>query len=139
MTFQERAERLLQHPDTVTVTVAGEDRPWFLGKVTFDLARQRGIEVGDLLSSVDAAGDDADQLAPMIDKVGRLVFVGLLPFEEGLEEADVTDLISVGELPGLVKAIMDPLQDIAEDEAGKARAEAAKKAQGKADRRKGRA
>lgn len=138
MTFQERAERLKNHPDTVTVEIAGEERPWFLGKVTFDLAKARGLDLSEVLGRFETVGEDAGlaQLAPMIEHFGRLLYFGMLPFQEDLEESDITDFLSVADLPRLLPVLMDPLSDFADDEQGKAEAEAARKAQSARDRKK---
>ena len=138
MTFEERAERLLKHPDTATVEIAGEDRPWFLGKVTFDLAAAKGIELGKVLSQFEAIGDDAglDAVSGLIGSFGDLLYFGMLPFDEDLEPADVTDLLSIGDLHRLMPVLMASLQDHAEAEQGKAEATAKRQAQSVADKRK---
>lgn len=134
--YAARAERLRQHPDTLTVPLAGEERPWFLGKVTFDLAKGRGVELGDVLKSFEDVGADAgvETLAPMLDAFGRLLWLGMLPFDESLAESDVTDYLSVGDLTRLAPALLAKLGDAADEQQGKAQAAA----QGAADRRKGR-
>ena len=59
MTFSERAERLKTHPDTVTVEFCGEEVHWYLGKLTYDLARAKGIELGDVIGAFDGVEEDA--------------------------------------------------------------------------------
>lgn len=136
MTFDERAERLLRHPDTVEIEICGETRPWFLGNVTTRLAKEHGIDVVALLAELDE-GDD--NLSSVIDTAGKLIFAGCLPFAEDLAPEDVTDLLSVADLPRLLPVLLEPLQAFAEAESeGKATA-AAQKAQSAADRKKGRA
>lgn len=133
-----RAERLRQHPDTVLLTILGEEHPWFLGNVTFRLATAKGIDIPKILEDLDGLGDDAgmEAFAPMLGKVGQLVYAGMLPFDEDLVEEEVTDLISFGDLGRLLPQIMEPLKGLAEDEAtGKAEA-AGRKAQSAADRKK---
>ena len=140
MTFQERAERLRNHPDTVTVTIAGEDRPWFLGKVSFDLAAAKGIELGDVLSQFEGIEEDSGlgALSGMLDSFGQLLYFGMLPFEESLEPGDVSDLLSIGDLPRLLPVIMAPLSDHAQSEAEVQQGKAQAAAQSQADKRKGR-
>ena len=135
MDFQTRADKLRAHPDTVQIEIAGESRPWFLGKLTFDLARARGVELGDVLAAFDGA-DTAGlgRLDGLLGAFGQLLFFGFAPFDEQLEPEDVTDLLSAGDLTRIMPQLMDALGGAAEDAAGKAAAAA----QGAADRRKGR-
>ncbi|PAP79617.1 hypothetical protein B1759_14955 [Rubrivirga sp. SAORIC476] len=135
---QTRAERLLQHPDTVRLTILHEEHPWFLGNVTFRLASAKGIDIPRILEDLDGLGDDAgmEAFAPMLGKVGQLVYAGMLPFDEDLVEEDVTDLISFGDLGRLLPQIMAPLQGLAEEEAEGKSAAAERKTQSAADRRK---
>ena len=140
MTFDERAARLANHPDTVTVAIAGEERPWFLGKVTFDLAKAKNIELGDILGQFEDVDEDAalGSVSGMLDNFGQLLYFGMLPFQEDLELEEVTDFLSLGDVPRLLPVIMAPLSEHAEVERGKAQAEASKRAQSQRDRKKGR-
>ena len=125
------ADRLLKHPDTVVIPLAGLDMPWFLGKVTFDLAKTRGMEFGDVLGQFDDLEEGAD-LSPLFDAFGQLLYFGMLPFDASLEQGDVTDVLSVGDLHRIFPMLSGAMGQAQEDAQGKAQA----RAQSKADRAK---
>ena len=138
MTFEQRAERLKKHPDAVEFDVAGETYHWFIGKVTFDLAEEKGLNLTEVLEAFDGVGEEegVEQLRPMLGHFGRLLYFGTLPFYEGLDPADITDFLSVGDLVRLSPALMEKLGEHAEAERGKAEAEADRRGQSKRDRSK---
>jgi hypothetical protein len=103
-------------PSTITVEVLGEERPWYLGAQSFELAReQHGIEPGDILKeSVAEDGTVADG----IEAVTNLVWIGFLVFDEELTRRDVKRVLSFPPSPELIGPInehMSRLNDEATD------------------------
>ena len=129
MTFDERAEKLRRHPDTIEIEICGEPRPWFLGKLTFDLAKAKGSALGEVFAQLSTAGED---LGAQMDAFGRLVYAGLLPFDETIELDDVAPFLSVGDMNRMAPLLTGRLEEVAEEEQGKAEAQA----QSKRDRSK---
>lgn len=134
MDFEARAAKLRKHPDTVMVELCGEERPWILGKVTFDMAREAGTDLGEILGQFD--GMDADgglgAVDTMLGAFGSLLYFGMRPFEEGLQEEDVTTFLSVGDIERLSPILLGQFSAHAEAEAK----QAAGKAQSQRDRTK---
>ena len=138
LTFDERAAKLARHPDTITITLGDDEHKWFLGKVTFDLARGRGLDLGTVLGAFDGldAESGAAALSPMLDAFGRLLFFGMLPFDESLDEGDVTGLLSVSDMTRILPQLMGAINADGAADGAQGNAEAA--AQGARDRKKGR-
>jgi hypothetical protein len=111
-------------PSTITVEVLGEERPWYLGAESFELAReQHGIEPGEILKK--SVAEDGT-VAGGIEAVTNLVWIGFLVFDEDLTRRDVKQVLSFPPSPELVGPInkhMSRLNDEAnEDIVGKSKA-----------------
>jgi hypothetical protein len=106
-----------QHEDTLEVELAGHRFNWYIGRVTFDLVDAHEDDVS--LSAILQGAEALDEATPkeQIDQVGRLIWAGLLPFEEDLSYEVVARAISLQDLPRLgsfVSETFDALQDDAE-------------------------
>jgi hypothetical protein len=131
-TFEEMAEDLKGHEDVATMTIGGKDYSWLLCRRGLRIARDKGLDVDGLFATMnDARTDGARRIGSLMDSVGDLLVVGLLPFYEDAE--DIVDKLSVQDMGRITPQIKTAFQKVqAEAEAGKA------EAQGEADRKKGR-
>lgn len=110
---------LSEHPDTITVELAGEELPWFIGRRTFGLVRRHPGQETTFSSILDDAMDAQDGAAEQVDKMARIMWAGFLPFESDLSFDLVADMISFGDLPRLQQVLDDnfgKLRDLAEQE-----------------------
>ena len=129
MTPQERADKLRRHPDTIEIEICGEPHPWLLGSLTFKLLKEKGSTMNEVFAQM--SGDESD-LEGKLEGFAKLVYAGMLPFDEKLELGDIEPLLSVGDMNRMAPLMMGRLEDVAEEEQGKAAAAA----QSKADRAK---
>lgn len=95
------------HPDTIQIDIAGQTFDWFLGKRSFDLAKERGTEMDEIF---DAAAKGLDG---SLETFQRMVWVGMLPFYPDLEAEDIP--VSVGDMPRLQPKIIAPLNELADE------------------------
>jgi hypothetical protein len=64
------------HPDTLTLDIAGKEVPWLLNKQAFEAAQEEGIHLADF-------GDvDEDDVQGNLDALAHLLYIGTLPFED---------------------------------------------------------
>jgi len=113
-------------PATITVEIGGEERPWYLGAESFEIAReQHGIEPGEVLK--DSISEDG-AIADGIESVTNIVWVGFLVFDDTLTRRDVKKVLSFPPpkaLMGPIEKHMNRLSDDAMDDiVGKGKGEA---------------
>lgn len=113
MNVQEKRATLRAHPDTITVTVGGEPRPWAFGRWGLRLARAAGIDVDRVLALF--SGEAVDPGA-MLEVSGDLVAIGLFPFTD--DALDVVDLAPLSEVTAALPAITEAMGAVAEAAGG---------------------
>ena len=108
------------HPDTTTITLAGQELPFFLGRKSFAVAKDEGVDAGEILSGAMDA-DESDVLGN-IDAFASLLWVGLLVFSDiDVSRTEIADVLSLKEMQRLQSEITDAFGEVVEDEAaGKA-------------------
>lgn len=104
-------------PATITVEIGGEERPWYLGAESFEIAREKHeIEPGEVLK--DSISEDG-AIADGIESVTNIVWVGFLVFDETLTRRDVKRVLSFPPpktLMGPIEKHMNRLSDDAMDD-----------------------
>lgn len=102
-------------PATITVKIAGEERPWYLGAESFEIAReQHGLEPGDILQD-SVTGEEG--LEDGIESVVGLVWIGFLVFDDSVEKRDVKRLISFPPEDELIDPINEHMNKMNDEEA----------------------
>lgn len=101
------------HPDTIEVELAGQTLPWFLGRKSFRLAKERGVEISEVLQTARSAQKNED-LNEAIDTIAKLVWTGFLVFDEELEIDAVADRMSLQDIPRLKGTIMGEFEKLKE-------------------------
>ena len=120
MGFLPDIEDYTDHPDTIEVELAGKTLPWFLGAESFELAQERGVEMGEIMTQLQSLSelDENDiegQVSEGVRSVIVLVWVGFLVFEPDLKTSEVRRLVSFPVSDALFGPIMQHLNGI-EDE-----------------------
>jgi len=72
------------HPDALTLEIAGKEVDWLLNKRAMELAAEEGIDLQDF--------EDVDEgdMQGNLDALAALLYIGTLPFDDGpdLDEFD---------------------------------------------------
>lgn len=88
------------HPDTTTIDVAGQTLPFFLGRKSFALAKEQGVDAGAIISNAEDV-DESDVIAS-IDTFASLLWVGLLVFDDvDVTQEQLADVLSVRDMQRL--------------------------------------
>lgn len=135
MSFEETREKLRQDPETITLKLGGEERPFLISPLGFELAESAGYEVlpvimdlGFRVARLWNQDDDLDFLSEQGEQVIRqtiknedlhnislIVWTGLLPFDEGLELREVKLMLTlttiVREVPKVISSMMTFQED----------------------------
>jgi len=112
-------------PSTITVEIGGEERPWYLGAKSFEIARDNhGLEPDEVLAEVQ---DDAP-VESGIERVSRLVWTGFLVFAPELEVQDVKAHVPFPPPDALIEPITEHLNQMPDDQLADLGKEAAESA-----------
>jgi len=99
------------HPDTIEIPLAGQTPPWFLGRKSFALAKEHGVDPDTVLQDVR----DAQTTLEAFDRVARLVWAGLLVFDDDLTIDDVADAMSLQDLQRVQQPIAEAFAGLGDD------------------------
>jgi hypothetical protein len=104
-----------EHPDTLEIELAGETLPFFLGRRTFDLVDDHPDEV-DFVSILEGgmAAAGSENPKDRMDQIGRIIWAGMLPFEEDLDYDLIKRWLSIGDLPRLANVIQGEFKKLVE-------------------------
>ena len=103
------------HPDTVTIELAGQEVPFFLGRKSFALAKKEGVDVGEVMQEVETTSE-ADFLAN-IDAFASLLWVGLLVFDDiSVSRTELADVLSMQDMQRLQSTITTAFGEVIEEE-----------------------
>ena len=136
MSFEETREKLRQDPETITLKLGGEERPFLISPLGFELAESEGHEVLPVImdlgfriarlwnrpdDEVDLLSDEGEKLVrdtiqnQDMHNISLIVWTGLLPFDEDLELREVKLMLTfstmISELPKVVSAVMSFQED----------------------------
>jgi hypothetical protein len=129
---ERRREILTSNQDTRTIEVGGEDFLFYLGGGSFDIAREHGIDLEELLNEgVDPEGLDPAKVRSMseeelqeyaeqqelgleatMDQLAYLLFVGCVPFDADLTPAEMKLRVTLQDIPRLSQEIMPQVQEM---------------------------
>ena len=113
MTQDEIKDLLRQKSDYRKVDFAGE-REFILGKRAFDIAKQReGLEPEDV---VGGEKDGDSDLSANLGRAAKLIYVGLLPFDDSLELEVVEELITFADAKMVGELMNDLFGDMTPEE-----------------------
>lgn len=123
MKASQRQHLLQSHPDTETIIIGGQERLWFVGRISFKIAeKQHGVKMEDVFRKAEEGADNMDQLT-------QLLWIGLLPFDEKVTLAWVETMLSFTEMLAITPLLTRYFegfagdQDAIEEAAGEAGAE----------------
>jgi len=68
------------HPDAITLEIAGKEVPWLLNKMAFEEAAEEGIDFGQFQDL------DDDDVQGNLDALAALLYVGTIPFRMAGED-----------------------------------------------------
>ena len=109
------------HPDTIKITLAGEELPFFIGRKSFALAKEEGIEYGDVLKA--AQDPDESDIMGNLDNFGKLVWIGLLVFDDiDVSWEQVANLLTTKQMQRIGDKMSKAFGDVIEEEAAAGKA-----------------
>ena len=103
------------HPDTITITLAGQELPFFLGRRTFTIAKKRGVDPGDILNATMDADDE--DLVDNIDAFAALLWLGVLVFPDiDVTREEIADVLSLREIQSIQEDITAAFGELIEED-----------------------
>lgn len=111
-------------PSTITVEIAGVERPWYLGAESLEIAREtHGVEPGDIFQDAE---DAHQSVTEGVEAAAQLVWAGFLVFAPDLTVREVKQHISFPPSDALMGPINQHLGQLEDEQtdgiAGKATA-----------------
>lgn len=117
-----RQEILEDHEDTKTIEIAGSKHRVYLGGGSFDIAKEEGIDLAEVLSAAEEmTEEDPENVENAIDQAAYLLSIGTAPFEESLSPAEAKLKLTFENLEGIMDKVMPQVQGLenGEVQAGK--------------------
>lgn len=111
--LERRRQLLRDHPDTITVEFAGEERSWFFGGATYDAARDT-VDLSSVLKQ-------HEESEAGIDAFCYLLWAGFAVFGTDLSPAEIKLRMSVAEMNRLQPKILPAIQGQTDEGAGEDR------------------
>lgn len=101
-------KRLRTHPDFLEIDFAGEeDLPYFIGKYSFEVIRHKGHDPAEIFPFDKSEEELMEEgLDGHSDRAAKMLWGGLVTFDHDLDLAEVEMLMSMGEMTGLYKRLV---------------------------------
>ena len=83
---------LREKDDCKTIHLAGEDRLYFLGGLSFEVAEREGVDLGEVLQALgktDFSPEDMSAVDTFNTALAWLLYIGFAPFGDDLSPSEI--------------------------------------------------
>jgi len=98
------------HPDALTLEIAGQEVPWLLNKKALSEAADEGIDFQEFEEL------EEDDMQGNLDALEALIYTGTLPFDEGPTREEVGAVITPRIAAQVAPQVMSQFQGLEDEE-----------------------